>query len=212
MKRCSLWIKLAMLFCAAVAVVSAPPSSLAYITANSNTLRNAFPVVYLPPQDISIPVRIQKSMINLSTKEIGPGGFEFQLLNVDTDEIAVVTTSDDGLATMYLPFTADDVGRTCRYRLYELNDGRRHVVYDETVYDISITLVLNEMHEMSAELTMDGKPVTEIVAEFTNEYYVPVPLPDTGDHARPMLWLAMLILSGMGLIMLRKERTVFRRL
>lgn len=208
MKRCGLLLKLAMLVCVAITIVSAPPSSLAYIAANSNTVHNSFRVVYLPPQDISVPVKIQKSIANLSKKEIGPGGFDFDLLNVNTGEVTTATTSEDGRAVIYLPFAAEDVGKTYRYRLYELNTGREHVTYDETVYDISITLVLNDMHEISADIVMDGRPVTEIAAEFTNKYYVPVPLPDTGDPNHPVLWTAMLILSGAGLAIIGKKRRI----
>lgn len=211
MKRCRLWIKLALLVCAAITVVSASHTSLAYITANSNTLHNSFRVVYLPPQDISVPVRIQKSMVNLSEDEVGPGGFEFHLVNSDTGAATVATSSDDGWATMQLTFTAEDVDKTYRYRLYELNAGRENVTYDETVYDISIQLLLNEDHEMYAVLTMNGTPVTEIVAQYENQYYVAVVPPDTGDNNHPLLWLVMLILSGTGLIVMGKKRTVFWR-
>lgn len=211
MKRRSLRIKLALLLCAAITIVSAATPSLAYIAARSNTLRNSFRVEYLPPQDIQVPVMIQKSMINLSDEDVGPGGFAFRLTNTDTGESKVALTSAEGWATMYLPFTAEDVGKTYYYRLNELNNKRENVIYDETVYDISITLLLNEMHEMSAELTLDGQPVAEIVAEYENKYYVPIPLPDTGDQAHPLLWMAMLILSITGLIILRKNRTIFRR-
>lgn len=211
MKRCGLLFKVAMLLCVAITIVSAPPSSLAYITANSNTVHNSFRVVYLPPQDISVPIRIQKTMVNLSEDDVGPGGFEFHLVNPDTGVTTVATSAADGWATMQLTFTANDVGKTYRYRLYELNAGRENVTYDETVYDISIQLLLNEDHEMYAVLTMNGTPVTEIVAQYENQYDVAVVPPDTGDHNHPLLWLVMLILSGTGLIVMGKKRTVFWR-
>ena len=212
MKRCSLWVKLALLVCAAITVVSASHTSLAYITARSNILHNSFRVEYLPPQDISVPVMIQKSMVNLTEEEVGPDGFEFHLVNADTGATATAKSADNGLATMYLSFTADDVGKTYRYRLYELNTGRENVTYDDTVYDISIRLVLNEMHEMTAVLTVNGQPVTEIIVEYENQYYVTTPLPDTGDHAHLMLWTVMLVVSGAGLVLLGKNRTIFRRM
>ena len=212
MKRCGTWLMLAMLFCVAIAVISAPPTSLAYIAANSNTVQNAFRVEYLPPQDITVPVRVQKTMISLSERDVGPGGFDFRLINVDTDEAAIITSSADGWAETYLTFTAEDVGKTFRYRLHEMDTGRKNVTYDESVYDISIIIGLDQSHELCAELWMDGAPVEEIVAAFENVYYVPVPLPDTGDEARPILWAAMLVFSGSGLVMLRKKRNDFRRL
>lgn len=212
MKRCGLFIKLALLFCAAISIVSALPASLAYMTASSNTVHNAFRVVYLPPQDISVPVRIHKTMLDLSEEEIGPEGFEFYLVDKDTGETAAATSGDDGWAVIDLTFTAEDVGKTYNYLLYERNTGREHVIYDDTVYHISITLTLSESHEMTAQLMVDNQPVTEIAAEYENQYDVSGPLPDTGDHARLLLWTAMLILSGAGLVVLRKNSTVFRRL
>ena len=212
MKRYGKWIKLAMLLCAAITIVFTPSFSLAYIAANSNTLHNSFRVVYLPPQDISIPVMIQKTMVNLSDEDIGLGGFDFCLVNDTTGEALTATSADDGWAVIDLSFTAEDVGKTYAYRLYERNTELKNITYDETVYEISITLVLNEKHEMSAELTVDGQPVTEIVEEFENKNYVSIPLPDTGDHAHPILWMVMLVLSGAGLIVFENKRAVFRRL
>lgn len=212
MKRYGPWIKLALLFCVAIAVISAPPTSLAYIAASSNTVQNAFRVEYLPPQDINVPVRVQKTMISLSERDIGPGGFDFRLINVDTDEAAIMTSLDDGRAEMNLTFTADDVGKTFRYRLHEMDTGRKNVTYDESVYDISIAVNLNEVHELCAEMWVDGVPVKEIAARFENVYYVPVALPDTGDEARPILWAAMLVFSAVGLMILRKKRNGSRRL
>ena len=211
MKRCSLLVKLALLICAAMTVVTATHTSLAYITAKSNTLHNSFRVEYLPPQDITVPVVIQKSMLNLSEDNVGPGGFDFHLINTNTGETLTATSSDDGRASMLLTFTADDVGKTYHYRLYELNSGREHVTYDDTVYDISITLVLNEMHEMSAQLKVNGQPVPEIAVDYENQYYVTHPLPDTGDHAPLLLWTVMLMISGTGLFVLVRKEAIFRR-
>ena len=212
MKRCSLWLKLALLICAAITVVSASHTSLAYITAGSNTLLNSFRAVYLPPQDISVPVTIRKSMLNLTEEGIGPGGFEFSLINADTGAAVTAVSAENGFATINLTFTADDAGKTYRYRLCELNTGRENVIYDNTVYDIIIRLVYNEIHELSALLTVNGQPVTEIIAEYENQYYIPTPLPDTGDHANPLLWAVMLAVSGTGLALLNKKETIFRRL
>ena len=107
MKRCGTLMKLALLVCAAIAVVTATYTSLAYITARSNKLHNSFRVEYLPPQDICVPVTIQKSVVNLSEAGIGPGGFDFQLINEETGETAAATSSDDGLAVIELTFGAE---------------------------------------------------------------------------------------------------------
>lgn len=211
MKRYSKWIKLAMLFCTALTVISAPLSTLAYMTARSNTLHNSFRVVSLPGQELSVPVMIQKSMVSLSEESIGPGGFDFCLVSEETGETTVMTTDSDGWAAVYLPFGEEDAGKTFRYRLYEQNGGRADVEYDRTVYELSITPVLSE-GGMTAELTINGQPATELTAAFENRYYAPIPMPETGDHAHPALWAAMLLLSGAGLVVLRKKNSIFGRM
>jgi len=208
MKRCGLLIKLTMLFCAAVTVVLATPSSLAYMAARSNTLHNSFRVESLPVEDITVPIRVRKTMINLSDSEVGPGGFEFHLVDAVTGEVTAAVSSETGWAEMQLRFTDEDVGKTYNYRLYEINDGRRFVSYDERVYEIGITLELNDAQEMTAALTMDGAAVTEVVAGYENRYYEHNPMPETGDDSQPMLWMAALIASGTGLVMLRKKKGI----
>ena len=212
MKRCRLLIKLALVLCLALAVVSELPSTLAYIATRSNTMQNAFRVVYLPPQDVSVPVNISKSLISLYGETLAPGGFEFELVDLDSGETLTAVSADDGSAAIELRFTADDLGKTRRYRLSEVDTGRECVIYDDSVYEIGVTLALNEIHEMSAELTMDGERVTEFIAQFVNQYEVTPCLPATGDSSRPLLWFAMLIASGMGLNALDKRRTACRRM
>ena len=192
-----------------VAVVSS--STLAYITANSNTVRNTFRVEYQPPQDLTVPVRLHKTVLSMGEETLSPGGFSFCLKNLNTGEIIEMTSSDDGWASAQLTFTAEDVGKIYRYRLFEVNTARQNVIYDDIIYDVGIKIVLNEVHELSAELSLNGETVTELVAEFVNRYQF-IDIPNTGDHDQPLLWLAMVILSGTGLMLLSKKGTMYRRL
>lgn len=199
------WLMLALLLCAATVVAAALPSTLAYIAANSNTVRNTFRVEYLPPEDIAVPVRVHKTVLSLGDETLSPAGFSFRLQNMESGETISMTSFIDGSASVMLPFTADDAGKTYTYRLYEINGGREHVSYDETVYDITITLSVNEVHEMIADLTVNGSPVTEIAVEFVN-LYTPAEIPDTGDEGQLLLWSAMLAFSGAGLVLLMRRR------
>lgn len=201
MKKRWPWLMLALLLCVVTAVAAASRFTLAYIAANSNTVRNSFRVEYLPPQDITVPVSVHKTVLQSGDEEISPAGFSFRLMNLDTGEVLSMTSFTDGWATVQLPFTAGDVGKTYRYRLFEVDTGREHIIYDDTVYDISISLALDETYEMSAGLTLNGEAVTQLVAEFVNTYE-DITLPDTGDYAQPLLWLALLSLSGAGLALL----------
>lgn len=208
MKNQKFWLVLASLLCAA-AIATALPTTLAYIIGSSNTVHNTFRVEYLPPQDVTVPVTLSKTLLCTGGEDISPEGFSFSLENKETGEITTLTTLADGLAAANLTYTADDVGKTFTYRLSEINDGRENVVYDKIAYEITVTIQLNEQHEITPVLLMDGEPVTEIMAEFLNVYDVEeIPdVPDTGDHDQPLLCLWLLMISGAGLVLLsRKER------
>lgn len=206
-----LWPVLALLLCAAMIIVAPPSSTLAYLAANSNTVRNTFRVEYLPAEDITVPVSVHKTVQSLGKENISPSGFSFCLMNLDTAEAVKMISGIDGGATMKLVFTAEDAGKSYRYRLYEINDGQPGVEYDEAYYDIRISIALNDELELSAALILDGQPVEEIVAEFEN-IYNPIEIPDTGDHAQPLLWLALLVFSGACLMLLgRKNKAFIRR-
>lgn len=200
-------LALALLLCAVTMVASALPGTVAYIADRSNTVKNTFRIEYLPPQDIAVPVRVHKTVECIGEEAIGPAGFSFRLENVDSGERVTLSSQVDGWATANLVFTAEDVGKTYHYRLYELNGGREYVTYDETVYEISISLQLDEQHEMAAVLTVDGKAVSEISAEFVNLYQM-MEIPDTGDHAQPLMWLSMLLVSSIGLALLYMRKAI----
>ena len=210
MKMRRLWLCMALLLCGAVIAATALPSTVAYIADNANTVRNTFRVEYLPPKDITVPLRVHKTVKCMGEDVIGPAGFSFRLENVETGEVMTLSSREDGWAEGSLVFTADDVDKTYRYRLLEINGGREFVTYDETVYDMTIALRLNEQHEMFALLTMDGAEVDVLTAEFVNLYQV-MDIPDTGDSAQPLLWLAMLAISAAGLVMLRRDARSIRR-
>lgn len=207
MKNRRLWLTAALLLCALAAAAMTLPSTVAYIADRANTVRNTFRVEYLPPQDIAVPVRVHKTVVCLGEDAIGPEGFSFRLENTQTRETVSLTSRTDGYAQTQLTFTAEDVGKTYHYRLYELNGGREFVTYDEQVCEISISIHLDEQHEMFAALTVDGKAVSEITAEFVNLYQM-MEIPDTGDHAQPIMWLAMLLVSSIGLVLLYMRKAV----
>lgn len=212
MKRCSRWVKLLLMVCAVAVLASAThTSTLAFMTDTSNTLRNSFRVEYQPAKDITVPVIINKTIRNTGSRSMDPGGFEFRLVNMETMESCTATTSKEGWAVLNLHFSASDAGKTYHYRLYEVNGGRKYVTYDKTMYDLSITLTLSAAHELSALLEMNGESVPRLLATFENQYCVPAPLPNTGDEAPLLLWALLMLFSGAGLVILRKNKGFFRR-
>lgn len=210
MKSRRLWLVLAVLLTVVTASAVVLPSTLAYITGRANTVHNTFRVEYLPPQSITVPVRVYKTVYSMGSEDMSPGGFSFRMVNLDTGDVTAMTSFTDGLATAELTFTADDVGKTYTYRLYELDGGREDMIYDDTLYDVTISLELDEQHEMVAVITMDGEPVQEIVAHFAN-YYNANDIPITGDQNQPTLWLAVLLLSCAALTLLCGKNAVGRR-
>lgn len=210
MKNRRLWLVLAALVFAATAFAVALPSTVAFIANRANTVHNTFRVEYLPPKDITVPVHTYKTVLCRGNEEISPAGFSFRLMNLDTGEVTSMTSFTDGWATTILTFTADDVGKTYHYSLYEVDTGRQDMTYDETVYTLTISLALDETHEMVASATLNGEPVQDIIAEFVN-FYNPYEIPGTGDSNQPMIWMALLLISSIGVALLCTKEAIRRR-
>lgn len=49
---------------------------------------------------------------------------------------------------------------------------------------------------------MDGQPVQQVVAVFENEYNAGIILPPTGDDTPIVFYLAFMLISGAGLVVL----------
>ena len=210
MKIRKMWLVVALLLCVAFISV-ALPTTVAYVAGRSNTVHNTFRVEYLPARDVVVPVTVHKTVQCAGSDTIGPEGFSFRLQNLATGTATAMVSSSEGWASTQLTFTAADAGKTYRYQLYEANGGRDKVTYDNTVYDITITLELNEYHEMFAVIKVNDEVVPAIKAEFVNLYGA-TDVPDTGDDNQPLLWLAVMLCSGAGLLLLcRKDRMLRRK-
>lgn len=200
------WVRLALLFLLAAVVGFAIPSTLAYITAQSDTLVNTFEAPYFPPEGTGVEVRIQKTVLNSGTESIGPGGFRFGLQHAQSSEPVILTSDVDGYASIILPFTDVDLGQTHVYHLYEINDGRANVTYSNKVYTIEITLSVDAENRIVADASVDGVPVEQIIAAFENTYYEGIILPPTGDECNVALYVVLMLLSGAGLVILLTRR------
>lgn len=205
MKNRFSWLATALLLSVLVILTVVLPASLAYVAANSNTLHNTFRLVYLPPESVNVPVRLQKTVLSEGEERISPEGFSFSLLNLTTGETLYLTSDQNGFASAILPFVAGDEGKTFAYRLQEINDGRENMTYDERIYEIKITLGVNDWNQLTADITINNEAVSEIFIEFEN-MYMPIDVPVTGDHSHPLLWMALLLLSGAGMALLMKQK------
>ena len=201
-----LWVKLALLFMASAVIGFAIPATLAYLTAQSDTLVNTFDAPYFPPEPTSVEVRVHKTVHNIGMESIGPEGFQFKLQSAQNNETFTLTADANGCASVILPFSDADLGKTHTYRLSEINDGRENVIYSDQFYTIEVSLSVNAANQMVASVTVDGRPVQQVIAVFENTYNAGTTVPPTGDQAQIGLYAALMLLSGAGMLILLTKR------
>lgn len=114
-------------------------------------------------------------------------------------------SNEKGEAKFTLTFTGADIGKTFTYKLSEVDTEVADVTYDETVYEIKVTVGQNKTTgELVLTVTRDGKAV-EKAAEFVNTY-APAPekdpdeSPKTMDDFRLGNWVLMMSVSAVCLL------------
>ena len=168
--------------------------------------RIEFVNVYIPePTDISIDLNIVKTVKNIGSDAIGPNGFTFALYKEDA-KIAQVVSDEKGKAIITLPYTESDIG-THEYKLYEVNDARKYVKYDDTQYFIKVNVELNDKNELVATITSSD----EVVEEFTFENIYekdkkPLGPTDTSTKETAYIYSVASIVAGVLLIILLSLR------
>lgn len=169
------------------------------------TFNNTFIAPVIPtPEDITLDVLVDKNMICTGGDTMTAEGFLFLLENMDNAELNAVLTSDaEGNAIHTLAFTAEDLGKTFRYRLTEVDDKKPGVTYSTAEYLIEITITLDEQNNrLKARITINDAASENILAVFENKYSDPGVSAPTGDTAQPMLLIAMMLLSGIGIVVI----------
>ena len=176
------------------------------VNASSSSIVDAvvFDNIYTPkPSDIAVDVKVHKTVVNKGGESIGPENFEFILENLADSSASPlnVKTDEDGDAEFNLTFNENDIGKKYNYKLFEVNTGKANVQYSTAEYKISITISLDDENNLVAKITNNGEIVTEVVAEFVNEYdYTLSPefpdSPQTGDNSMLCFWFALLFVSG----------------
>ncbi len=165
------------------------------------------------PDDIKVNVAVNKTVVNKGEKEIGPENFRFVLENIDTAAQIVMVSDEAGLANVDINFTADDIGKTYSYKLYEMNEGAEYVTYSEKVYEIAVTISLDEeANVLVANATVDGADAESIVGAFENIYdYTPPMAPPTSDNM--LVPVALFVASAAILVVLfvtrKKKESIF---
>ncbi len=149
---------------------------------------------YTPkPADITVDVKVEKTVQNLGNVQMTPEGFEFLLQNMAGGDPISVLTDELGYATITLTFTEDDIGKTYTYQLSEVKGEIVDMQYSEAVYTVTVTVSLDELtNTLVADLTVNGEDADAVVAEFEN-IYNHVEIPQTGDNL--MLWMTLMAVS-----------------
>lgn len=174
------------------------------------TLSVNFNNTFIPdPEDITVSFDVDKVVKNTGVKSITPEGFKFILENNETHQKLYVTSNQLGNAAFNCTYTADDIGKTYSYKLYEVNEGKENMTYDTTVYDVQVSIA-KEGNRLIPTLKKNGVVVDEVVVEFENIYHVESKGPPTGDNSHTNFWYVMLVLSSIaciGLFRLEKKYT-----
>lgn len=198
------WVKLAMLFSAAVIMAVAVPFTLSYVFGKTQPVVNTFK----PPAGLndenSVEILVEKTVVNVGEDAITPEGFIFLLENEQTGEILTAVANKDGDARFVLPFTGVDADGEHTYVLTEQNDGQKGVEYDTAKYEIRVEITLTDGKPLAA-VYLDGEQVEKAVCAFENKYEGEE-VPSTGDEVPLMASVLALICSGVLLILLGKKR------
>lgn len=174
-----------------------------YIVTKTDSVINTFIPAVPGHEDIAVSIEVNKIVKNTGTASISPEGFEFVLENTASGEKITLKTAANGKSLLTLPFTAEDAGKNFTYKLSEIDTGMQGVTYDQKVYDIYIAVTFDEDNKLVANVTVDGKAVTNAVAKFENTYYGEKPgSPQTGDNSNTAFWFLMMLVSGTACIVL----------
>lgn len=205
MKKRQSLVKLVLLLSVAAAVAFLVPVTLAYIFDETEPVVNTF----VPPSGLNdqtaVDIQIIKTVTNTGKEEIGPGGFKFVLENTLTGEQQTTESDFKGNAAFTISFAGKDAGQSYYYSVYEINDGREHVTYSETVYAIQVDINMVD-DKPAATVYLNGEEVTQCQVQFENLYGAPEP-PDTGDQGMIWVYAALLIASFAALMVILRRKT-----
>ena len=164
------------------------------------------------PTAKNVDITLQKVLVNNSDETVGLGGFKFQLVGVEKPGTVTAESDSTGAGKFTLSFGHEDIGKTFTYKLSEVNTAVERMTYDETVYEIKVTVGQNhETGEITFTVTRDGESAAE-AAVFTNTYAAktlvepPTPPvnpdgpPKTGDTFNLGGWAALMGISAICLL------------
>ena len=126
-------------------------------------------------EDVTLKVKAHKTMKNTGDEKLGPEEFKIILKRVDADGEKIGKTMSDrtskkGNVTFQLPaYTIEDVGQTFRYQIYEKDEGKQNVTYDETVHEFAVQVSLTEDLKLQASLMLPLSVAEKYAKDTDNE-------------------------------------------
>lgn len=172
-----------------------------------NVLFNNSFVSAPPPEGSAITsVTVKKTVKNVGTDCIGPENFEFVLEDAVGGRTEL-KTDENGEAAFELIYTEKDIG-THSYKLYEVNTALENVTYSDKIYDVSVTVALDDNGELKATVAIDGEITDDPVAHFENIYDADVEIPPTGDMSLPIIVVSLITSITVIVVFTKKRRKV----
>ena len=179
-------------------------------TKNSGETNLEFINIYVLDGEDEITLRGIKEITGGRTT-VNAGEFEFGLYDAQGKLIESVKNDADGnFAFATLKFNELDVSvngqKQISYTVKEIKGSDACVTYDETVYDIVVTVKDNDQGGVTASYTVNNS--ADGLIKFTNIYTPIAPItpttpnpeypnsPKTGDTTNLTLWFAVLFISG----------------
>ena len=145
------------------------------------------------PDPAAVTITVEKHLEKKTETNMGLDGFTFQLVN--GENVLTAVSGIDGLAKFELTYSAADVGKTYTYKLSEVKGTLNGVTYDDTVYEITVTVTQDsETGALTATVSQTENAV------FTNIYQIVDDNPQTADQSDVARWTVMLSISAIAML------------
>ena len=122
------------------------------------------------PDDITVSVEIDNNVNNQSDGDVPHDKYSFIVENTQTGEKTTVTADENGKAKLDLTFTPDDAGKDFVYKIYPADGGVDGAEFSDKIYEIVISIGVNENGDLTAAMVCDGKPCETLSLVFDSIY------------------------------------------
>lgn len=136
--------------------------------------------------------------------------FNYVLLS-DKEEV-IGKAQNDNLGNIIftdINYGLDDISKTYKYTLAELEDGQYGIVFDKSQFNIEVTVEdtgkgLQLNYKIIRNLNDESNEVDKI--EFTNKYKIPIGMPETGKYSSIINILILLSMISVAYIIQNKRK------